>query len=126
MDAFSFTLVIDCCAPPTLITEPTIDPAFYQYYIGQALPLDISLGGVYTSDSICCGNIDPKAPTIKEITTMVDAPVELFTKIDATTMQVNWADQTSQDIVGIFRLMFEPDHPNMSCINAPAPVAYEV
>ena len=33
----------------TLITAPTIDPAFYQYYIGQALPLDISLSGVYIS-----------------------------------------------------------------------------
>ena len=55
VEAFRFTLVIDCCAAPTLIKAPNIGQSLFEYMIGSPA-LDISVSGPYTSDSTCCGS----------------------------------------------------------------------
>jgi len=51
-DAFSFQLDIDCCAPPTVMTSPTVTSSTYTYTIGDALTINLS--GPWTSDNDCC------------------------------------------------------------------------
>ena len=51
--AFNFQLDIDCCAPPTVVTAPTVTATSYTYGIGDAT-LAISLSGPWTSDKSCC------------------------------------------------------------------------
>ena len=62
-DDFSFIIVIDCCASPTIFSGPTISPDAYSYNLGTDPTLQIPLNGQYGGDNSCC-SVASSAPSI--------------------------------------------------------------
>ena len=78
-DAFSFQLDIDCCAPPTVITSPTVTSSTYTYTIGDALTINLS--GPWTSDNDCC-SLGADVPLILSDPGGVAPPAGMFTVLN--------------------------------------------
>ena len=76
INAFTFQLNIDCCAPPTVITSPTVPSPTYTYNIGDALTVNLS--GPWVADNGCC-TLSTNAPVIVSDPGGVAAPTGLFT-----------------------------------------------
>ena len=103
------TIVIDCCAAPTIIIAPSAPFPFYEYVIGTP-NLDISLDAQsYTGDNSCCV-LAPEAPTVTRMDSAPkDYPAELFTvQPDTITMRVVWSTLDLTSPVGTFKVEYEP------------------
>ena len=59
----SFSIVIDCCASPTIFTGPSISAASFTYNLGSDPLLSIAMTGGYVGDNACC-TVASNAPTI--------------------------------------------------------------
>ena len=81
-NAFTFTLNIDCCAPPTVITAPTVPAATYTYNIGDALTVNLSSAWAVLplgTNTCCDAALTTSVPVIVSDPGGVAPPAGLFT-----------------------------------------------
>lgn len=67
LSAFKFTLLVTCCAAPTVFTPPSPPLSSYQYTIGQGqLFIVLSQSGQYQSPVSCCTPLPVLAPLVSK------------------------------------------------------------
>lgn len=121
-DAFTFTLDIDCCAPPTVTTAPTVSSSTYTYNIGDALTVNLS--GPWSSDNACC-TLSADVPVIVSDPGGIAPPADLFTVLNNNQqVDVYTIDVTPSGPGGtIYKVTTSP---SSTCTSAANDVVYTV
>ena len=123
-EAFTVTIVIDCCASPTIITAPSTLWSAFTYKIGGAAKY-ISLSAPnYISDNSCCIVPQLQTPTFTPVAPATTPPIGLFDVQTDILIKVLWTDFSIIGPVGDYTVTYQSDSSVSQCFNAPANVEY--
>ena len=108
VEAAKFSLIISCCAPPTIITAPKALQTEFEYRIGDPW-LDISLDAAsYVGDNSCC-LISLTTPPFMPIPPTQTPPASLFAvQSDIATIRVEWTNLSEGGPLGYYLVSYQP------------------